>query len=185
MNNSVNGVSVLTDKNFFKGDIKYLNDIAGIKSVPLLRKDFIIDELQVFEAKSNGADFILLIAEILSENQIKELTHAAFESDLEVLLELHSEEELGKIDFSLNNLIGINNRDLKDFSVNLKTSISIAENLPENVIVVSESGISEEDDLKRLKDSPVQAILVGEHLMKANNIEDNLKQLIEWCNRES
>jgi indole-3-glycerol phosphate synthase len=185
MNTGATAVSVLTDKNFFQGDIRFLKDIAGIKSVPLLRKDFMIDEYQIFEAKSNGSDFILLISEILSANQLKELTHAAFENDLEVLLELHSEDELSKIDFSLNKIIGINNRDLKDFSVDLNTSISIAEKLPEDIIVVSESGISEKDDLERIKDSPVRAILVGEHLMKAGKIEDKLKQLIEWCYRES
>lgn len=184
MTNLVNGISVLTDRNFFKGDINFLREIAGIKTVPLLRKDFIIDEYQIFEAKSNGADFILLIAEVLSENQIKELTHAAFETDLEVLLELHSEEELSRIDFDINKLIGINNRDLRNFSVDLNTSIIISENIGNDIIVISESGISEKKDIERLKESKINGVLVGEHLMKAEDIQNELKQLKEWCNRE-
>lgn len=96
MNCEVDGISILTDKNYFKGNISFLNDIAKYKNIPLLRKDFIIDEYQVYEAKANGADAILLIAEALSKNQIAELTKAAYEINLEVLLELHSEEEIEK-----------------------------------------------------------------------------------------
>lgn len=185
MNNEVDAISVLTDVNFFQGSIEYLHEIAAIKSVPLLRKDFIIDEYQVFEAKSNGADAILLIAEVLSSSQIAELTHAAKEHDLEILLELHSEEQLEKIKFESNKIIGINNRNLADFSVNLNTTIKIAEQLPDYVLVVSESGISSMDDIKQLKDSRSDGILVGEHLMRSNNISDSLKELKEWCYHES
>ncbi len=181
----VNAVSVLTDKNFFQGDIKYLREIAGIKSCPLLRKDFIIDEYQVYEAKSNGADVILLIAEALSKSQIRELTHAADETDLEVLLELHSESQLSKIDFNLNRIIGINNRNLENFNVDLKTTAEICSSLPENVIIISESGIKSDDDIMYIKELPVNAILVGEHLMSAGNIEESIQQLKEWCKRES
>jgi len=95
----VDAISILTDKNFFQGDIRYISDIAEIKTVPLLRKDFIVDEYQIFEAKAFGADAVLLIAEALSAIQIKELSHAATESNLEVLLELHSTSQLQKIDF--------------------------------------------------------------------------------------
>ena len=185
LNNEVNAISILTDINFFQGNINYLRDIAKIKSAPLLRKDFIIDEYQVIEAKSNGADAILLISEALSASQINELSHAAFETDLEVLLELHSGEQLSKIDFSLNKIIGINNRDLTTFYVDLKTTLSIAENIPDDIALISESGISRQDDLERLKDSPVDGILVGEHLMKSPNITDSIKQLKEWCYREN
>lgn len=182
--NDVNAISVLTDKNFFKGDIQYLNDIAHIKVKPLLRKDFIIDEHQIFEAKANGADVILLIAEALSKQQINELTHAAYESGLEVLLELHSDLQIEKIDFNLNTLIGINNRNLETFVTDLKTTSELSKRIPDNVLLVSESGIKNEDDIKKLKDSGTNAILVGEHLMKSENIKDSILRLKEWCTLE-
>lgn len=183
--NEVDAVSVLTDKLFFKGDIKFLNEIAMIKSAPLLRKDFIIDEFQIYEAKSCGADLILLIAEALSAFQIQELTIAAHETKLEVLLELHSEDHINKIDFELNNLIGINNRNLKSFEVDIETTLQLAEKIPSNVKLVSESGINNEEDLSRLKDSRTNAVLIGEHFMRANDISDSVKQMKDWCNRES
>ena len=105
MSNGANAMSVLTDQRFFKGNISFLNDIAKIKEIPLLRKDFIIDEFQVFEAKANGADVILLIAEALSAKQIEELSACAAENGMDVLLELHSEEELKKVDFWTNKII--------------------------------------------------------------------------------
>jgi indole-3-glycerol phosphate synthase len=180
----VGSISILTDKNFFQGNIEYLRDIAAIKTCPLLRKDFIIDEYQVYEAKSNGADVILLIAEALSKSQISELTHAAEETDLEVLLELHSESQLNKIDFELNRIIGINNRNLENFNVDLDTTSTLCDRLPEELVIVSESGIKSEADLKILKDLPVNAVLVGEHLISSDNIDYSLKQLKEWCIRE-
>ena len=185
LSHEVNAISVLTDKNFFQGDITYLSDIAKIKSCPLLRKDFIIDEFQVYEAKASGADVILLIAEALSKSQIGELTHAALENDLEVLLELHSESQLKKIDLDLNGIIGINNRNLENFEVDLNTTSDICGKLPEDIIIVSESGIKSRGDLEIIKDLPVNAILVGEHLMSSGNIDETLDKLKEWCIRES
>jgi indole-3-glycerol phosphate synthase len=181
----VNAISILTDKNFFQGDIQFLNDISGIKQAPLLRKDFIIDEFQVFESKANGADVILLICEALSKNQIQELSLAAKEIGLDVLLELHSEEQLNKIDFEINNIIGVNNRNLEDFSVNLQTTSKLAEKMPDTVLLVAESGIKKKEDIKYLKKTRTNAILVGEHLMSSGNIRDALRQLKEWCSNES
>ncbi len=183
--NGVNAVSVLTDEKFFKGKIDYLKDIARFKSLPLLRKDFIIDEYQIFQSKAFGADFILLISEILSKNQIAELTHAAYEIGLEVLLELHSEEQLNKIDFNLNKLIGINNRNLNDFSVDLNTCINISHNLPEGVMVVAESGINKKEDVQLLNKNNINAILVGEYLMCSENIDSALVKLKKWCQNEN
>ena len=183
--NNVDAVSILTDVNFFKGSIQYLNDIAKFKEAPLLRKDFIIDEYQIFEAKSNGADAILLIAEALSQSQITELSHAASENDLEVLLELHSKDEIKKIDFNMNKIIGINNRDLKTFDVTLNTTFEISEKLHDDVLVVSESGINNQDDIAKLKDSRTDAILVGEHFMKSASPDEEIKRFKEWCSRES
>ena len=138
---NIQAVSVLTDERFFQGGINFLRDIAKIKKVPLLRKDFIIDEFQVLEAKANGADIILLICEALEKSLIKELTLAAREIGLEVLLELHSESQLEKIDFGVNEIIGINNRNLVDFNVDLKTTEELAKLIPDDVILIAESGI--------------------------------------------
>ncbi len=177
----VSAVSILTDEYFFKGSIELLKDIARIKQSPLLRKDFITDEYQVYEAKAFGADIILLISEVLSGSQIEELTCAAKEIGLEVLLELHSEKQLEKINFGLNNIIGINNRNLEDFSVNLETTKIIAEKLPDKILIISESGINKKEDIDFLKTTKTKAILVGEHLMASKDIKENLKQLKEWC----
>lgn len=179
--NGANAISVLTDKLFFKGSISYLNDIAKIKSVPLLRKDFIIDEYQVFEARSNGADAILLISEILSKTQIAELTSAASDLGMSVLLEMHSDEQISKIDFSKNRIIGINNRDLTTFQTDLSTTELISQNIDDGVLLVSESGINSKADIDFLKNVNINAILVGEYFMSANSIRDSLKQMKGFC----
>ena len=183
--NRVDAVSVLTDEKFFQGSINYLKEIARFKVAPLLRKDFIIDELQVFEAKAAGADLILLIAEILSPSQIAELTSAAHELGLEVLLELHSENQIPKINFNLNKLIGINNRNLDTFKVDLSTTVNISKQLPDYVHIVSESGIKEKKDIAQLRSAMTKAILVGEHLMAAPYIDSSLKEMIGWCRYEN
>ena len=184
-NETVSAVSILTDVDYFQGSINYLKDIAAIKQSPLLRKDFIIDEHQVYESKASGADIILLISEVLSKQQIEELSCAAKEIGLDILLELHSKKQLTKIDFELNTMIGINNRNLEDFSVNLETTKQIASEIPGNIIVVSESGISKKDDIGFLKSTRTKAILVGEHLMASKDIKSSLKGLKEWCSFES
>jgi len=184
INTGADAISVLTDESFFRGHINFLKEIAQIKSIPLLRKDFIIDEYQVFEAKSNGADVILLIAEALSLQQIRELTHCAKEIGMEVLLEFHSEKELNKINPSANKIIGINNRDLKTFKVDIKTTEHLSDKIQGDFLLVSESGISTKEDIDYLKTTKTNAVLVGEHLMCSSSITDSLKQLKEWCSRE-
>ncbi len=181
MENEVSAISVLTDKAFFRGSITFLNDISRKKSVPLLRKDFIIDEYQVLEARANGADFILLIAEALSAAQIAELTHIAMETGMQVLLELHSERQLEKINFNTNRLIGINNRNLEDFNVDLDTTRRIAALLPKDVIIVSESGIHNRADVDFIRNAGAKAVLVGEHFMKAPDIALSLQEMKRWC----
>lgn len=177
----VEGISILTDYDFFSGNIYYLKEIAQIKTVPLLRKDFIIDEFQIYESKAYGADAILLIAEVLSKNQIEYLTSAAIECGLEVLLELHSISQLEKIDFNKNQLIGINNRDLETFEVDLRTTEILSKEIPSDVIIVSESGISSWEDIQRIRKCNVKAILVGEHFMKSNNIEESINEFKKLC----
>jgi indole-3-glycerol phosphate synthase len=181
----VDAISVLTDRNFFQGDISFLKDLAIINMIPILRKDFIIDEYQLFETKANGADAVLLIADALSQNQIRELSHVAQEVNLEILLELNSVKQINKIDFEKNKLIGINNRNLEDFSVNIFTTLEIAKVLPDSVSIVSESGISTKDDIERLKKAEIDAILVGEHFMKSDDIGQAVVEFKKWCEDES
>jgi len=182
MSGKVDAVSVLTDQQFFKCNISFLKDIAEIKTVPLLRKDFIIDEFQILEAKANGADAILLIAEALSKNQIDELTSTAVENDLDVLLEIHSESQLSKINFSKNKIIGINNRDLSTFQVDMNTTIHLSNQIPYECLIVSESGINSQRDVDILKNY-ADAFLVGEHFMKSENITIALNEFLEWCKK--
>jgi indole-3-glycerol phosphate synthase len=185
MENEIDAISILTDKNFFQGSIHHLKEIAQFKTVPLLRKDFIIDEYQIFEAKANGADAVLLIAEVLSKNQIGELTSASKECGLEVLLEIHSKSQIDKIDFAVNNLIGINNRNLDTFEVSLGTSIELAEIIPDEVVLVSESGINNLEDVKDILATKVKAVLVGEHFMRSENIGTSIREFKEWYRYES
>lgn len=185
MSAGADAISVLTDKLFFEGSIAFLNDIARIKEVPLLRKDFIIDEHQIFEAKANGADIILLISEALSQMQLGDLTDAALELGLNVLTELHGKEELNKIDLTKPVIVGINNRDLFSFKVDLQTTVELRKLLPDNLPVISESGIKAEDDVNLLKGKNINGILVGESLMTANDRKKKLIELKLWCANES
>lgn len=181
----VDAISILTEKEFFLGDINYLKQISEFRQAPLLRKDFIIDEIQIFESKANGADAILLIAEILSSQQIKDFSLIAKQINLDVLLELHSLNQLEKIDFSINKIIGINNRNLENFEVNLETTFEIKKHLPDDCIVISESGINNKDDIIKIKKNNINTVLVGEHFMKSENINESLRQFIEWCKNEN
>jgi len=181
----VHAISILTDEKFFQGSITYLEEIARTKTLPLLRKDFIIDEIQIHQAKAAGADAVLLISEALDKIQIKELTYCANELSMDVLLELHSPEQIGKIDQSVNTIIGVNNRNLETFEVDLNTSIRLKEEFPKETLFVSESGIASRDDIRTLFRANVDAVLVGEHFMKQQNISAAVKEFLEWCNLES
>jgi len=185
LENEADAISILTDDNYFKGSLNYLNDIAKIKTAPLLRKEFIIDEYQIFQSKAAGADAVLLISEILSQAQIKELTCAALEIGLAVLLETHSVDMLVKIDLSLNKIIGINNRNLEDFSVNLETTKQVSGLLSDDIICVSESGLNTYNDIKYVKQTKAKAVLVGEHFMRAKNIKNEFNEFKKWCFYES
>jgi indole-3-glycerol phosphate synthase len=135
----------------------------------------------VFEAKANGADLILLICEALSKNQINELTNAAVECGLEVLLELHSKEQIDKINFKENKIIGVNNRNLKTFEVDLNTTALLSKYIDDDLILVSESGISKKEDLDFLKSFEIDAILVGELLMRSVKFKSKIHELKSWC----
>jgi indole-3-glycerol phosphate synthase len=183
MTAGADAISVLTDRTFFQGSLEILNQIAQFRTLPLLRKDFIIDDMQIFESKANGADAVLLIAEILSATQIEELTHAAHEAGLGVLLEIHGVDQIQKIQFEHNPLIGINNRNLNDFSVTLDTTENISNVLPEDITSVAESGIDGEESVELIQKTRVDAILVGEFLMRQESVAEALRLLKRWCQR--
>jgi len=162
--NGAAGLSILTDTNFFGGSDKDLVD-ARINEIPVLRKDFIVDEYQIAQAKSIGADVILLIAACLTPQQVKRLAAFARNLDLEVLLELHQEEEVEHICDDAE-LIGINNRDLKNFEVHIDQSLRMAEKIPGNKIKIAESGINSVDDILLFKENGFRGFLIGELFMK-------------------
>ena len=174
------GISILTDEEYFGGSNEDLMKAREIVDIPLLRKDFIIDEYQVIEAKSIGADVILLIAACLTPAQVKHLTGLAKNLGLEVLLELHGEDELGHI-CNGTELIGINNRDLKTFEVNMERSLSMAKQIPPGKIKVAESGISDVETIQRFKKAGFKGFLIGEKFMKEEDpvkaFEDYVKAL--------
>lgn len=162
------GLSVLTDFNFFGGSIDDLMIARQMNQIPILRKEFIIDEYQIIEAKAYGADAILLIAAVLSSKEIETLYKCANNIGLEVLLEIHDQEELKKINGNAD-LVGINNRNLKTFEVNLDHSIKLAKELPAGMPKIAESGISSPETIKRLKKEGFEGFLIGENFMKTSN----------------
>ena len=171
------GISVLTDEEYFGGANEDLMKAREIVDIPLLRKDFVIDEYQIVEAKSIGADLILLIAACLAPAEVKRLTAVAKNLGLEVLLELHGEEELGHICNGIE-LIGINNRDLKTFEVDIERSLRMAERIPADKIKVAESGISDAETIKQLKEAGFKGFLIGETFMKEEDPGKAFEQFV-------
>ena len=168
-NAGVCGMSVLTDGKYFGGSLDDLTIARAVSDFPLLRKEFIIDEYQIIEAKAFGADAILLIAAILSPQKILSFSKTAKSLGLDVLLEVHNLNELEKSIMSSIDLIGVNNRNLKTFKVSLETSRSLAKKIPAEFVKVSESGISEVASIKKLKALGYKGFLVGENFMKTDN----------------
>ncbi len=177
--NGASAISVLTDTNYFGGSLEDLLLARSTASIPLLRKDFVIDPYQITEAKAYGADFILLIASILDKVRIQEFTAYAHELNLEVLLEVHSIEELEVSYIEDIDVVGVNNRNLKTFEVDLNTSFDIAKALDPQKVKISESGLSDTQSIKNLKDAGYNGFLIGETLMKNNTPGHALKQLIK------
>ncbi len=171
-------LSVLTEKNYFQGDLGYLGAIRKAVGLPLLRKDFIIDEYQIFEARAAGADAILLIAACLDKRQMEDFLGTAEGLGLDVLVESHTLKELDKSLVAGARILGINNRDLTSFTVSLQTTFDLLKDIPDDRIVVSESGIRTRDDVVRLEKSGVDAILVGESLMREKDIGQKVKELL-------
>ncbi|MBN9660662.1 MAG: indole-3-glycerol phosphate synthase TrpC [Acidobacteria bacterium] len=171
-------LSVLTDKQFFQGSLSDLKTARATVVLPVLRKDFTIDEVDVLEAAASGADAILLIAAILSREELQHLRELAARFELASLVEVHDEKELDTALESGAEIIGVNNRNLRTFEVSLETSERLAARMPESMLKVAESGIHSRADVERLMASGFQAFLVGEHLMKSNDPTAALKALI-------
>ena len=170
-------ISVLTEPKWFLGSDNYLRDIANTVQLPCLRKDFTVDEYMIYEAKLLGAKAVLLICSILSEGQIKDYISLCDSLGISALVEAHDEAEIQMAIKAGARIIGVNNRNLKDFSVDTDNSMRLRQMIPENVIFVSESGITCEQDIKALEDANVDAVLIGEALMKAKNKTAKLKEL--------
>ncbi len=171
-------ISVLTDEKFFFGGADNLKAVRTVTDLPILRKDFIIDPIQIYESRLMGADLILLIAAILDDGQIEEFLSLAGELGLEALVEVHTVEELERVKGMPVQLLGINNRDLKTFKTDLGTSLRLVESLKDSgVKIISESGINTAADVKLLQDARIHGILVGEALMRERDVGTKLREL--------
>ncbi|KRL01826.1 indole-3-glycerol phosphate synthase TrpC [Liquorilactobacillus capillatus] len=175
----VAAISVLTEQNYFQGNLKYLRDIAAATTVPVLRKDFIIDPYMIYEAKINGASIILLIVAILTDQQLKDFFHLANDLGMSAIVEVHSELEVQRALAAGVRIIGINNRNLKDFSVSITTTIQLRKIIPTNILLISESGIRSSNDVAKLKKAGLNGILVGEYLMHSADKKKTITQLSE------
>jgi indole-3-glycerol phosphate synthase len=178
-------ISVLTDEQYFQGKLDYLRQIRAAVKLPLLRKDFVVDEYQIYEARAAGADAVLLIAECLATNELIDLQILATELGLTCLIEVHDLENLMRVRDNVigfphrsYSLLGINNRDLRTFKVDLGNTLRMAELVEDRRVLVSESGINTHADILRIADAGVAAVLVGESLMRAKDIEASTRSLI-------
>ncbi|HXJ15774.1 MAG TPA: indole-3-glycerol phosphate synthase TrpC [Candidatus Polarisedimenticolia bacterium] len=171
-------LSVLTEEEFFFGSLGDLKEARKVVQIPILRKDFIVDPWQVWEARAAGADAFLLIAAILDDQTLGELLELGRSLEMEPLLEVHTREELDRVIAAGARIIGVNNRDLRDFKVRIETSLELIEAIPENCIAVSESGLRTHDDLDRLRRAGFDAFLVGEHLMREADPAAPLRALL-------
>lgn len=171
-------ISVLTDEHFFQGRLEYLQAVRQAVSVPVLRKDFILDRYQVLEARTAGADCVLLIAECLDDCQLSELYSYAAELGMESLIEIYEPDNLDRVLELEPALVGINNRNLKTFVTDLDHTIRLSKQIPPQTLLVSESGIRNRDDVLRLQQAGVGAMLVGETLMRAAEIGSQVDELL-------
>ncbi|MDN3596581.1 indole-3-glycerol phosphate synthase TrpC [Zunongwangia endophytica] len=178
-NAGVSGMSVLTDGKYFGGSLDDLLFARASVRMPILRKEFVIDEYQLLEAKAHGADVILLIAAVLEQSQIKQLSEFAKNLGLDVLLEVHNQEELEKSIMPSLDMLGVNNRNLKTFEVSTQTSKDLSEKIPDDFVKVSESGISSVAAINDLKQYGYEGFLIGENFMKTDNPGESAKAFIE------
>ena len=170
-------LSVLTEENYFLGKLEYIREVKDAVNLPILRKDFIIDEYQIYESLYYGADAILLIAAMLSKEELAHFIGTAQRLSLSALVEVHSEEELKNALSAGAEIIGINNRDLTTFKVDINTTLKVIKEVPEGKVVVSESGIDSRDDVKMLAGAGVHAVLVGEAIVTAKDVGKKIREL--------
>jgi indole-3-glycerol phosphate synthase len=174
---AVDAVSVLTEEDFFQGSIAFISDVRKVLSRPVLRKDFIFDEYQIYEARANEADAVLLIAAILGKNQATEYLHLSAELGMSVLFEVHDFKELETALLVDCPIIGINNRNLKTLLIDIQTTFDLTKEIPPAKIVVSESGIRTRTDVQLLEDAGVDAMLIGTSIMEAEDIGKKIDEL--------
>ena len=170
-------ISCLTEPFYFQGSDRYLQEITAAVDIPVLRKDFTVDEYMIFQAAAYGAAAVLLICAILNDEQLKEYRELAEELGMDALVEAHDEEEAERALKSGARIIGVNNRDLKTFQVDMQNSIRLRKLAPENVVFVSESGIKTSDDIRKLYDNQVDAVLIGETLLRSQDKKAALEEL--------
>ena len=175
-NAKVDAISVLTEPHYFHGKLTYLREVSEHVPTPVLRKDFTINEYMIYEAKANGASVILLIVAILSDQQLEQYRNLAESLGMDAIVEAHDESEVHRAIKSGAKIIGINNRNLKNFTVNFKNSIHLKKLIPNNILTISESGIKTQKDVDVLRDAGFNAILVGETLMRSTNKEQLIRQ---------
>ncbi len=168
-NASVDAISCLTEEDHFLGSVDYLKQIRRLSDLPILRKDFMIDEYQFYEAKAVGADAVLLIAAILDDAKLKSFYQLAAELGLDALVETHDEKEMERALAVDAKIIGVNNRDLRDFTIHLETSKRLSKLVPKDKVFVAESGIRTDEDIRYLKECRVDAFLIGRAFMEAEN----------------
>ncbi len=172
-------LSILTDQRFFAGHLGFLAQAKAVCSLPVLRKDFLIDVYQIYESAVAGADAVLLIADLLSEEELKEFLEVAQSLKLSALVEVHTEEDLQKALAAKASLIGINNRDLHSFKVDRETTARLIRHIPKGKIVIAESGLHSHEHVMYVKSLGVRAVLIGEAFMKAKDIRKAVRELME------
>ena len=177
-------ISVLTDEPFFKGSLSYLDKISKEIALPLLRKDFIIDPFQIKEARAYGADAVLIIVAITDGEQLNELLAAANEFGLDALVECYDQSDFDRLNFNHVDILGVNNRDLKNFEVDVHRGISILQQAPTDTVLVSESGLSTGKDIALLRSEGIHSALIGEYFMRQNSPGLAIKELLEQADLE-
>lgn len=182
VNAGASALSVLTDSKFFGGCLEDIMDIRNSIELPILRKDFIVDEYQLYESRAVGANAILLIASVLTVEECKQFAEKAHELQLEVLLEIHHEGELNHINSSID-MLGVNNRNLGTFVTSISNSIQLVDKLPKEQLLISESGISEPASISQLRELGYRGFLIGETFMKTEKVGDTLQEFISEINR--
>ena len=177
--NGASAISVLTERNFFLGDDLHLSSVKRAVELPVLRKDFIITEYQIYQSKKIGADAVLLIAKCIGRDELERFIKVAKSINIECVVEIHNEDDIKKIEGLKCDIIGINNRDLKTFEVNLETSFRLKDLLPSDTLVISESGIKSPEDIRALKEKDFNGVLLGEVLLKSRSPGKKLKELLK------